>query len=148
MPARRFRVGPEKPNSTLNTVTADTAITIIAVARTVPGRMRGNAAQARRQRLEWLHLLWLIAHTAEYATLRDVALSWTPPLDAARLLVGETIDLRWEALEESHRRRDRARLTEFNAFCDRHPEIGAIVRDHDAALPVWTRLKQFMKARI
>jgi len=114
----------------------------------VSGRMRGNAAQARRQRLEWLHLLWLIAHTAEYATLRDVALSWTPPLDAARLLVGETIDLRWEALEESHRRRDRARLTEFNAFCDRHPEIGAIVRDHDAALPVWTRLKQFMKARI
>ena len=116
--------------------------------RSISSGMRGNAAKARRQRLEWLHLLWLIGRTAEYRKLREFALSWTPPFDAALLLVDGTVDLRWEALEESHRRRDRNLLMEFNALCERNPEIGAIVRQHDAALPPWIRLKQFVKARI
>ena len=116
--------------------------------RSISGRLRGNPAMARRSRLEWLHLLWLIGHTPEYVRLRGVALSWNPPLDAARRLVGETVDLHWDAVEESYRRRDRSMLTEFNAFCQRNPEVGAIVRERSAALPLWAQLKQFVKARL
>lgn len=116
--------------------------------RSISGRQRGNPASARRQRFEWLHFLWLIAYTPEYGILRDFALSCDPPFDAAAQLANHALDLRWDALEESHRQRDRRLLLEFNAFCRRNPEIGAILRRHDAALPLWVRLKQFVKARI
>lgn len=116
--------------------------------RSISGRLRQARAPSHRGRLEFIHLLWLIAHTPDYARLREVARSWEPPLDAAARLAGEIVDIRWDAAEASYRRRDRGLLREFESFCERNPEIASIVHAHDAALPIWTRFKQFVKARI
>jgi glycosyltransferase involved in cell wall biosynthesis len=115
--------------------------------RSISGQLRGDTKRERRGRLEWLHLLWLIGHTPEYIRFNEVAKSWSRPLDAVSLLRGEALDLRWEALEARHRRGDRDFLADYNAFCERNPPIRAIVGDHDAALPFWTRFKMFAKAR-
>ena len=116
--------------------------------RSISSRLRQANGPSNRGRLEFAHLLWLIAHTPEYARLREVARSWEPPLDAAARLVDELFDIRWDAAEASYRLRDRALLSEFESFCERNPEIASIIRDHDATLPIWTRLRQFVKARI
>ena len=116
--------------------------------RSISAQLRGDTKRERRGRLEWLHLLWLIGHTPEYERFHAIAKRWSPPLDAVSLLRGEALDLRWEALEARHLHGDRKFLSDFNAFCDRNPQIRALVRDHDAALPLWTRFKMFAKARI
>ena len=116
--------------------------------RSISSRLRNAKAPSNRGRLEFVHLLWLIAHTSEYARLREVARFSEKPVDTAAKLVEEMIDIRWDAAEASYRMRDRGLLNEIESFCERNPEIAAIMRDYDETLPVWTRFRQFVKARI
>jgi len=114
----------------------------------ISARLRGDPLNEYRGDLDLVLLAYSIAHDSQYARFREFALRSDPAFDAAFAFMDRLLDRRWEALEDSHRKRDRARLNAFNAFCDQNPPLRDALRDHDRRMPAWHRFKYFLKARV
>jgi glycosyltransferase involved in cell wall biosynthesis len=114
----------------------------------VSARLRGDPLNQYRGGLDWVLLAHSIARDSRYARLREFALRWVPPFDAESSFMDQLLEWRWEALEASHRKRDRTLLNAFNTFCDQNPAIRDVLREHDRRLPAWQRFKYFLKARV
>jgi glycosyltransferase involved in cell wall biosynthesis len=107
---------------------------------------------ATRQRdilpLEPLLFLLLLAHAPEYENIRRRALHRQPPIDPDQLLRDAALGARWFAGEVRYRKRDDALLRQWSAFCESHPVMHDILRQVDARMSRWAKLKQYVKARL
>ncbi len=116
--------------------------------RSVSASIRRDPLYHLRGGLEWALLAFLIARDPRYSRFREFALRWDPPFDGERAFLEQLLEWRWDALEASHRKRDRTLLEAFNLFCERNPELRDALREQDRQMPAWRRLKQFLKARV
>ena len=114
----------------------------------ISGRMRQDAGRASRRTLDPLLLMLLIARAPEYALIRERALRQEPPMDMEAMLVANAIEERRQAVDARYRNRDDTLLRKWNAFCARHPEIPALLRQADAESPLWSRVKRYLKAHL
>jgi glycosyltransferase involved in cell wall biosynthesis len=98
--------------------------------------------------LEPLLLYLQLARAPEYEVIRRRALRRDPPLDLERIVRDLAFDARWHAGEVRYRTGSDALLVQWKAFCARHPAMQDVLRDIDATLGPWARLKQLIKARL
>jgi glycosyltransferase involved in cell wall biosynthesis len=116
--------------------------------RSISANLRGDPLNHFRGGLDCALLTYAVARNPEFTNFREFALQWDPPLDAEQSFVIQLLDSRWDALEASHRKRDRTLLKTFNTFCERNPEVREALREYDRRMPPWRRFKQFLKARV
>ena len=116
--------------------------------KSISARQREDPGRVFRDQLQWVLTLLLLARSPAYANFRQCARRCDPPFDAEARLEEEAFDARWEALDARFRKRDDTLLAQWNTFCSRHPEMHAVMREIDAGLPLWARLRQLVKARL
>jgi hypothetical protein len=116
--------------------------------RSISAQLREDPGRAYRGQLQWVLTMLLLARSPAYENFRQCAKRCDPPFDAEAGLKQQTFDARWCALDARIRKRDDTLLAEWNAFCQRHPEILDVLREIDADLPLWARFRQFVKARL
>jgi glycosyltransferase involved in cell wall biosynthesis len=110
----------------------------------ISGRIRSEAAEEKLE-LEPLLLLLNLARAFEYANIRARAAHRQPPMDAERLIRDAAFTTRWRAVELRYRTRSSALLEQWTAFCERHAAMRDVLRDVDATISPWARLKQAVK---
>jgi hypothetical protein len=86
-----------------------------------------------------------LARAPEYANIRARAVHRQPPMDAERLIRDAAFAMRWRVVELRYRNRSSTPLEQWTAFCERHPAMRDVLRDVDATISPWTRLKQAVK---
>ena len=123
-------------------------VTFRVHTRSISARLRGDTGRAFRYQLQWLLTLLLLARAPAYENFRQCARRADPAFDADARLAQLAFDTRWTALDARFRRRDDTPLAQWNSFCERHPEMTDVLRRVDAALPLWARFRQFVKARL
>lgn len=116
--------------------------------QSISAQLREDPGRVFRDQLQWVLTLLLLARSPAYANFRQCARRCDPPFDAEARLEQEAFDARWEALDARFRKRDDTLLAQWNAFCRRHPEMRTVMREIDAGLPFWARLRQLVKARL
>ena len=116
--------------------------------RSISAQLREDSGRAYRGQLQWVLTMLLMGRSPAYENFRQCARRCDPPFDAEARMTQQAFDARWCALDARFRKRDDTLLAQWNAFCQRHPEIRDVMRDIDAGLPFWARLKQFVKARL
>lgn len=116
--------------------------------QSISARLRDDTGRAFRYQLQWLLTLLLLARAPAYEKFRQCARRTNATFDADARLAQLAFDTRWSARDARFRRRDDAPLAQWNSFCQRHPEMYDVMRQVDAGLSLWTRLRQFVKARL
>lgn len=116
--------------------------------RSISAQLREDPGRAFRGQLQWVLTMLLLARSPAYEKFRQCARRCDPPFDAGARLAQEAFDARWGALDARFRKRDATQLAQWNAFCQRHPEMHDVMREIDAGLPLVARLRQFVKARL
>jgi len=116
--------------------------------RSISANIRQDPLREFRGGLDSAVFAYAVARDPKYTRFREFARRWNQPFDAEVEFLNLLLDWRWEALEASHRKRDRSLLAAFNSFCDRNPEFRDALREHDRRMPAWLRFKQFLKARV
>lgn len=116
--------------------------------RSISAQLRKDSGRAFWYQLQWVLTMLLVARSPAYENFRQCARRCDPPFDAKERLAREAFDARWVALEARFRERDDALLAQWTALCERHPEIHDVMREIDAQLPVWARVRHFVKARL
>jgi hypothetical protein len=110
--------------------------------------IRNSARRRDTLPLEPLLLTLRLARAPEYENIRRRALRRQPPIDPERMVRDGAFDARWFAGEIRYRRRDDALLRQWNAFCERHPEMTDVLREVDATMSRWGKFKQYVKGRL
>ena len=110
----------------------------------ISGRIRSEAAEEKLE-LEPLLLLLNLARAFEYANIRVRAARRQPPMDAERLIRDAAFATRWRVVELRYRTRRSVLLEQWTAFCERHAAMRDVLRDVDATISPWARLKQALK---
>ena len=110
----------------------------------ISGRIRSEAAEKKLE-LEPLLLMLNLARAPEYANIRARAAHGQPPMDAERLIRDAAFATRWNVVELRYRDRSSAPLEQWTAFCERHAAMRDVLRDVDATISPWVRLKQAVK---
>jgi glycosyltransferase involved in cell wall biosynthesis len=116
--------------------------------RSISAQLREDSGRAFWYQLQWVLTLLLMARSPAYENFRQFARRCDPPFDARALLAREAFDARWVALDAHFRGRDETLFAQWTALCERHPEMRDVMHDIDAGLPLWTRVRQFVKARL
>jgi len=114
----------------------------------ISGGMRREGARQHRRSLDPLLLLLHLARAPEYENIRVRARSRHPAMDPDLMLVHVALDERWSAADARYRQRDPAPLQQWNAFCNRHPDVLEVLQQAYASAPAWTRLKRYLKDRL
>ena len=114
----------------------------------ISARLRDDPARESRYRLQWLLTLLMMARSPAYEHFRTRARRGDPPFDVDASLAREAVDVRWDAIDARFRKRDPTPMLQWAAWCERHPEIRDVLRSADAGLPLWARVRQFVKARL
>ena len=114
----------------------------------ISARMREDRAREFRYRLQWLLTLLMMARSPAYEKFRTYARRSDPPFDVEASLARQAVDVRWDAVDARFRKRDDTLMPQWSAWCDRHPEIRDVLRAADARLPLWARVRGFVKARL
>lgn len=116
--------------------------------RSISAQLRKDSGRAFWYQLQWVLTMLLVARSPAYENFRQCARRCDPPLDAKARLAREAFDARWVAVQARFRQRDETLLAQWRALCERHPEIHDVMREIDARLPLWARVRQFVKARL
>ena len=117
--------------------------------QSISAKLRGSRDEARdyEHSLETVVFHCLVAREPAYEHLRARALGHAPPIDLERLAAEMVLGTRWDAIDTRYRTRDRMRLEQWATFCAKHSVVQSVMRDVDATLPVWSKLKQYVKTR-
>jgi len=115
---------------------------------TTSARIRHDPLREVRGSLDGIIVMRSIDQAPEYRRLREFARRCDPPFDAAAQMWDALADVRWAAMEASYRQRDRRLIKELNAVCKRDPTFRALMSEFESRRPLWTRLKEFVKARV
>ena len=116
--------------------------------RSISAQLRKDSGRAFWYQLQWVLTMLLVGRSPVYENLRRCARRCDPPFDAEARLAREVFDARWVAMEARFRERDETLLAQWTALRARHPEIDEVLREIDARLPLWARMRQFVKARL
>ncbi len=114
----------------------------------ISGRIRRERASQPTLQLEPLLLRLYLARAPEYANIRARALKHQPAIDPEQMLRDAAYGARWLAIDTRYRRRNDELIRQWEAFCERHIEMTAVLRDGVAERSRWARIKQFVKARM
>lgn len=116
--------------------------------QSISGGIRRDPRRVFREGLQLLRRAVRFARSPEFENLRRVAAASSPPIDLearARVLAVET---RWAAVDASYRKRDRWAIEQWDAFVAADPDVLELLKKADAALPLSTRARQFIKRRL
>jgi glycosyltransferase involved in cell wall biosynthesis len=102
----------------------------------------------QKMSLEELLLHLNLARAPEYANIRARALRRQPLNDPEQFIRKAAFDARWTAMELRYRTRNSSQLEQWEAFCERHPAMRDVLRDVDATMSPWAKLKQYVKRRL
>ena len=111
----------------------------------ISAQLRDKAGSRATLELEPLLLYLQLARAPEYEVIRRLAIRRDPPVDLERIIRDLAFDARWHAGEVRYRTGNDALLVQWQAFCARHPAMLDVLRDVDATMSRWARLKQRIK---
>ena len=129
-------------------IARESLVTFRVHNRSISAQLREDPGSAFWYQLQWLLTFLLLARSPHYANFRTRALACDPPFDARARLMQEAFDARWVAVDARFRGRDHALLAQWATFCQRHPEMPEVLREMDTQLPLWSKVRQFLKARL
>lgn len=127
------------------TIVPERLVTFRVHNTSISGGIRNAQARAETLSLDPIVLLLSLARGPQFANIRRRASLRNPPVDLEGLLRGAVFDARWGAEEIRYRKRTDAAITQWNAFCERHPEVLEILRQVDAEMSAWGKFKQMVK---
>lgn len=130
------------------TIVPERLVTFRVHNTSISGAIRNAQARGETLALDPLVLLLSLARGPQFANIRRRAGDLTPPVDLERLLRNAVFDARWGAGEIRYRKRTDAAIKQWNAFCERHPELVEILREVDRSMSPWAKFKQFVKSRL
>ena len=113
--------------------------------KSISSTIRRDPKRVFRVNLQRLRRDVRFARSPDFENLRRVAASSSPPIDLEARARASAVELRWEAVDDSYRRRDRSALEQWEAVLAADPDMRELMKNADAALPLSTRVKQFIK---
>ena len=114
----------------------------------VSGGIRRDPKRDFREALQRFRRALLFVRSPDFENLRRIAAASSPPIDLEARARALAVEVRWAAVDDSYRRRDRWALEQWEAVLDADPHIRELMKEADAALPLSTRVKQFIKRRL
>jgi hypothetical protein len=114
----------------------------------ISGGIRRDPRRDFREGLQRLRRAVRFVKSPDLENLRRIAAASSPPIDLkarARALAAEVC---WAAVDDRYRRRDHWALEQWEAVLAADPDVRELMKEADAALPLSTRVKQFIKRRL
>jgi glycosyltransferase involved in cell wall biosynthesis len=129
-------------------IVAEPVLTFRVHNASLSAAIRRDPRRALRADLQRLRRRLQFARSPGFENMRRVAAELSPAVDLEEPLRKSAFEIRWNAIETRYRKRDAWPLEQWDALVAAEPELQQLSREIDAALPLSTRLRQFVKRRL
>jgi glycosyltransferase involved in cell wall biosynthesis len=114
----------------------------------ISGGIRRDPKRNFREALQRFRRALSFVRSPDFENLRRIAAASSPPIDLEARARALAVEVRWAAVDDSYRRRDRWALDQWEALVAADADVRKLMREANAALPLSTRVKQFVKHRL
>jgi len=128
-------------------IVAEPVLTFRVHNASISAGIRSDPRRAFRMGLQQLRRKLQFARQPGFENLRRVAAGLSPAIDLEEWLRASAFEIRWNAIETRYRKRDPWPLEQWDALVAGEPELQKVSRELDAALPLSSRVRQFVKRR-